>query len=225
MKVLVIEDDRRVGVLLKRGLRQLGFLVHVAADGRRGFEMCMQAAHDVIVLDLRLPYLDGMELLGELRRGGSSIPVLVLSAKDSVADRVKALNQGADDFLTKPFSFDELCARVRALVRRAPLFQGVTLRAADLQLDLRTRRVERAGTPISLTRKEFSLLEYLMRNRDTVLTRSMIAEHVWDQHFGSFSNVIEVYVRYLRTKIDGPFETKLIHTVRGVGYVLSERAH
>ncbi|MFN0244226.1 MAG: response regulator [Planctomycetota bacterium] len=223
MKILLIEDDPRVASFVQRGLDQLGFHVQVASDGARGFELVMNCTYDVVVLDLLLPHMDGGDVLCEMRRRGSTVPVLVLSAKDGVGDRVLVLNQGADDFLVKPFSFDELCARIHALARRPPVLDGPTLRIVDLQMDLRTRQVERGGRAIQLTHKEFALLEYLLRSRGTVVTRAMIAEHVWNQHFDSFSNVIEVYIRYLRTKVDDDFEVKLIHTVRGVGYVLSER--
>jgi two-component system copper resistance phosphate regulon response regulator CusR len=223
MKVLLVEDDPRVSGFVERGLDQLGFQVEVAVDGRRGLNRALGGGHEVVVLDLLLPELDGNHVLAELRRRGAGVPVLVLSALDGVGDRVRALNDGADDYLVKPFSFDELVARVRALGRRP---QGITadvLEVADLCMDLATRRVTRAGRSVSLTAKEFALLEYLVRHEDAVVTRTMIAEHVWGQHFGSFSNVIDVYIRYLRAKVDQGCELKLIHTVRGVGYVLSER--
>jgi DNA-binding response OmpR family regulator len=223
MKVLLVEDDARVSGLVERGLDQLGFQVEVACDGRRGLSLALQGGYGVLVLDLLLPELDGSRVLSELRRRRAEVPVLVLSARDGLGDRVRALDEGADDYLVKPFSFDELVARIRALGRRAQLCAGPVLQAADLRMDLATRRVERAGRSISLTRKEHALLEYLLRHRDTVLTRTMIAEHVWGQHYDSFSNVIDVYIRYLRAKVDAEAERKLIHTVRGVGYVLSEQ--
>jgi len=222
MKVLLVEDDPRVSGFVESGLARLGFHVAVALDGRVGLERALEDPPEVLVLDLLLPRLDGNALLAELRRRGRATPVLVLSACDGVGDRVRALDGGADDFLVKPFSFDELVARLRALARRQNGRVPSVIEVADLRMDLGTRRVERAGRAISLTVKEFALLEYLGRQRDTVVTRAMIAEQVWGQHFGSFSNVIDVYIRYLRAKIDGEGEQKLIHTVRGVGYVLSE---
>ncbi len=222
MKVLVVEDDPRVASFIERGLQQLGFLVDVAGDGARGLERALGGLPEVVILDLLLPGLDGQELLVELRRRGRNVPVLVLSACDGVGDRVKALDGGADDFLVKPFSFDELVARVRALGRRPQVLTSAVLEVGDLCLDPSARSVKRGGRSVSLTAKEFALLEYLVRHQGSVVTRTMIAEHVWGQHFGSFSNVIDVYIRYLRAKVDDASEHKLIHTVRGVGYVLSE---
>jgi two-component system copper resistance phosphate regulon response regulator CusR len=222
MRVLLVEDDPRVAAVVERGLGRLGFRVDIAADGAQGLERALGAVHDLVILDLMLPVLDGNALLAEVRRRGRGVPVLVLSACDGVADRVRALDAGADDFLVKPFSFDELGARVRALARRPPGFTSKTLRVADLCVDLAARRVERGGRALALTAREFALLEFLLRHRDTVVTRAMIAEQVWGQHFGSFSNVIDVYIRYLRAKVDAETDAKLIHTVRGVGYVLSE---
>jgi len=223
MKVLLVEDDPRVSGFVERGLDQLGFQVELATDGKRGLNRALGGGHEVVVLDLLLPGMDGNQILAELRRRGAGVPVLVLSALDGVGDRVHALDQGADDFLVKPFSFDELVARVRALARRPQGIASASIEVADLCMDLITRRVTRAGETVSLTAKEFALLEFLVRHRDAVVTRTMIAEHVWGQHFGSFSNVIDVYIRYLRAKVDECSELKLIHTVRGVGYVLSER--
>jgi two-component system copper resistance phosphate regulon response regulator CusR len=222
MHVLMVEDDPRVSGFVQRGLAPLGFAVEVAADGVRGLERAVQSSPEVLILDLCLPGLDGVSLLAELRRRGRALPVLVLSALDGVADRVRALDGGADDFLVKPFSFDELVARLRALARRPKTLHGSVVEVADLRIDFFTRRVERGGRVLKLTAKEFALLEFLVRHRGVVVTRAMIAEHVWDQHFGSFSNVIDVYIRYLRAKVDEPEERKLIHTVRGVGYVLSD---
>jgi DNA-binding response OmpR family regulator len=223
MRVLLVEDDPRVASFVERGLAQLGFRVDVASDGVRGLERALGGAPEIVILDLLLPELDGNRLLGELRRRGRSVPVLVLSACDGVGDRVRALDAGADDFLVKPFSFDELVARMRALARRPKALTGNVLEVGDLRMDLATRRVTRGLRSLSLTAKEFALLEFLVRHRDAVVTRTMIAEHVWGQHFGSFSNVIDVYIRYLRAKVEVGEEQKLIHTLRGVGYVLSER--
>lgn len=222
MNVLMVEDDPRVAGLVQRGLEPLGFRVEVASDGVRGLARALDGTPEVVILDLCLPRLDGNALLGELRRRGQAVPVLVLSALDGVGDRVRALDGGADDFLVKPFRFEELVARLRALGRRPKTLHGTAVEVGDLRIDLFTRRVERAGRLLSLTAKEFALLAFLVRHREAVVTRAMIAEHVWGQHFGTFSNVIDVYIRYLRAKVDGPDDAKLIHTVRGVGYVLSE---
>ena len=224
MRVLLVEDDPHVSGFVGRGLDQLGFQVEVATDGRRGLSLALRGGFEVLVLDLLLPELDGNRVLTELRRRHAEVRVLVLSACDELRDRVRALDEGADDYLVKPFSFDELVARIRALGRRPQPNSGSVLEAGGLRMDLPSRRVERAGRAISLTRKEFALLEYLLRRRDTVLTRAMIAEHVWGHHCDSFSNVIDVYIRYVRAKVDAPADEKLIHTVRGIGYVLSEHS-
>jgi two-component system copper resistance phosphate regulon response regulator CusR len=222
MRVLLVEDDGRVSSFVRRGLVEEGFSVDVSRDGRDGFYQALNEPYDVIVLDILLPFMDGFEVLGQIRKQGCRVPVLVLSAKDGVEDRVRGLNGGADDYLVKPFSFAELTARVRALLRRRSDIGQSVVRVGDLEMDLPARKVTRDGRRINLTPKEFSLLEYLVRNRGNVLTRTMIAEHVWDQHFDSFTNVIDVYIRYLRAKIDDGFRRKLIHTIRGVGYVFSE---
>ena len=224
MKVLLVEDDPQVWSFVERGLDGLGFEVEVARDGLRGLNRALKGGFEVVVLDLLLPELDGTLVLSELRRRRSGVPVLVLSARDGVGDRVRALDGGADDFLVKPFSFDELVARIRVLGRRLQALAGPLLQVADLRMDVQSRRVERAGRKITLTRQEFALLEYLLRHRDTVLSRGMIAEHVWGHHYDSYSNVIEVYIGYLRGKVDVDPEVKLIHTVRGIGYVLSEHS-
>ncbi len=224
MRVLFVEDDERVASFVHRGLVQEGFSVDVSHDGRDGFHQAMHEPYDVIVLDILIPFMDGYQVLTEIRKQGCPVPVLVLSAKDSVEDRVRGLNSGADDYLVKPFSFAELTARIRALLRRHSDLEQPVMRVGDLEMDLPTRKVTRGRELIKLTPKEFSLLEYMVRNQGNVLTRTMIAEHVWDQHFDCCTNVIDVYIRYLRTKIDDPFPTKLIHTLRGAGYVLSEQS-
>jgi two-component system copper resistance phosphate regulon response regulator CusR len=224
MRVLLVEDDGRVSSFIRRGLVEEGFAVDVSRDGRDAFHQAVHEPYDVIVLDVLIPFMDGFEVLSQIRGQGCRVPVLILSAKDTVEDRVRGLNTGADDYLVKPFSFPELTARIRALLRRRPDLGQAPVRVGDLEMDLASRKVVRGGRRINLTPKEFSLLEYLVLNRGSVLTRTMIAEHVWDQHFDSFSNVIDVYIRYLRAKVDDPFPAKLIHTIRGVGYVLSEEA-
>jgi heavy metal response regulator len=221
MRVLLVEDDEVVAKFVRVGLAQEGFSVDTATEGQEAFHRALDEPYDVIILDVVIPQMDGLEVLRRLRKEGSAVPVLILSAKDSVEDRVRGLNSGADDYLVKPFSFSELSARVRALLRRRGEVERSVVRVGPLTVDFAAHKVTRDGRAISLTSKEFALLEYLVRNRGTVLTRTMIAEHVWDQHFDSFSNTIDVYVRYLRAKIEHGSEQKLIHTVRGVGYILS----
>ncbi len=221
MRLLLVEDDLRVASFVQRGLTQEGFCVDSSADGRDAFHLALHEPYDLIILDLLIPHMDGFQVLAEIRKQGCRVPVLIISAKDGVGDRIHGLNSGADDYLVKPFNFAELVARVRALLRRSLQLDQEVLRAADLEMHLATRKVTRGGRPIDLTPKEFALLEYLLRSQGHVLTRTMIAEHVWDQHFDYFSNVIDVYIRYVRTKVDSGSEAKLIHTVRGIGYVLS----
>jgi len=224
MRILLVEDDESVSSFVRRGLVQEGFSVDVSPDGRDAFHRALEEPYDVIVLDILIPFMDGMEVLAQIRKQGSRVPVLILSAKDCVEDRVRGLDCGADDYLVKPFSFAELTARIRALLRRGTDQGQAVVQVEDLEIDLAAHKVTRNGTRIVLTPKEFSLLEYLVRNRGNVLTRTMIAEHVWDQHFDSFSNVIDVYIRYLRAKVDDMSSKKLIHTIRGVGYVLATEA-
>ncbi len=224
MRVLLVEDDRTVSSFIRRGLVQEGFSVDVSRDGRDAFHQALHYPYDVIVLDILIPFMDGFEVLAQIRNQGCRVPVLILSAKDAVEDRIRGLNVGADDYLVKPFAFAELTARIRALLRRHSDLGETVVQIGDLKMDLATRTVARSGKRINLTPKEFSLLEYLVRNRGNALTRTMIAEHVWGHHFDSFSNVIDVCIRSLRAKIDDAFQTKLIHTIRGVGYLLSEEA-
>jgi heavy metal response regulator len=222
MRILVVEDEEKVASFIRKGLMEEHYAVDVALDGEEGLSMAQLSPYDLLILDLMLPKLDGYRLLQRLRSDGVEIPVLVLTARDGVGDKVRGLDLGADDYLTKPFAFAELLARVRALLRRGKPQRLPILKVADLTLDPATRRVARGGSPIELTAKEYALLEYLMRHTGQVLTRTMISEHVWDQTFDSYTNVIDVYVNYLRKKIDQGFEPKLIHTVRGVGYSLRE---
>jgi heavy metal response regulator len=223
MRILLIEDDQRMSAIISRGLREGGFAVDAAGDGEEGFYLAQSESYDLIVLDILLPKMDGFEILSRIRSLGIKTPVLALTAKDAVEDRVKGLDLGADDYLVKPFSFTELMARIRALLRRKTELYLQELRVADLTLDPSSRTASRGGKKIDLTAKEFSLLEYLMRNSGQVVTRTMISEAVWDYHFDSLSNIIDVYIRHLRQKIDAGSDTKLIHTVRGTGYVLEEK--
>jgi two-component system OmpR family response regulator len=224
MRILLIEDDKRMSEIISRGLKESGFAVDIAGDGEEGFYLAKSETYDFIVLDILLPKMDGFEILSRIRSLGIKTPVLALTAKDSVEDRVKGLDMGADDYLVKPFSLIELMARIRALLRRKTEVYLKELRVADLLLDPMSRTVFRNGKKIDLTAKEFSFLEYLMRNAGQVVTRTMISEAIWDYHFDSLSNVIDVYIRHLRQKIDAEFDKKLIHTVRGTGYVLEEKA-
>jgi two-component system copper resistance phosphate regulon response regulator CusR len=221
VKILVVEDEPKTGDYLKQGLTEAGFVVDLARDGIDGLHLALTEAYDLAVLDVMLPGIDGWQVLAGVRRAGKDMPVLFLTARDEVDDRVKGLELGADDYLVKPFAFAELLARVRTLLRRGgKAKEPEFLRAADLELDLLRRRVVRAGKRIDLTAKEFALLELLLRRQGEVLPRSLIASQVWDMNFDSDTNVIEVAVRRLRAKIDDGFEPKLIGTVRGMGYVL-----
>jgi heavy metal response regulator len=223
MRVLVVEDERRIADFVRRGLTEEGYAVDVAVDGEEALAWPAVAEFDVIVLDVMLPARDGIDVCRTLRQRGVRTPVLMLTARDAVEDRVRGLDSGADDYLVKPFAFAELLARLRALTRREPAVLGAELRSGDLTLDTRTREAARGGRAIELTSREFALLEYLMRHPNQVLTRTMIAEHVWNYDFDNATNVIDVHVRNLRRKIDDPFDAKLIHTVRGAGYRISDR--
>ncbi len=221
MKILVVEDEQKTGDYLRQGLTEAGFVVDLARDGLDGLHFALTEAYDLAVLDVMLPGLDSWKVLEGIRRAGKDMPVLFLTARDDVDDRVKGLELGADDYLVKPFAFSELLARVRTLLRRgAKASESDILRAADLELDLRRRRVLRAGKKIDLTAKEFALLELMLRRRGEVLPRSLIASQVWDMNFDSDTNLIEVAIRRLRAKMDDGFEPKLIRTMRGMGYVL-----
>ncbi len=222
MRILVVEDEKKVASFIKRGLEEEGYSVDVAYDGDEGLKMGREGDYDLILMDLMLPHKDGLEVIGELREQDIRTPVLCLTAKDKVDDIVSGLDSGSDDYLTKPFAFAELLARVRALIRRGTSERGAEITFADLRLDPVAHKVWRSDQEIDLTTKEYALLEYMMRNPNQTLTRSMIAEQVWDYTFDSFTNIIDVYVNYLRKKIDRDFDKKLIHTVRGVGYVLKE---
>jgi len=221
MRILIIEDERKVANFIKKGLEEEHYAVDSAYDGESGLYMTEVNEYDLIVLDLMIPKIDGLEVLRRVRGNRNNVPILVLTAKDSVEDIVKGLDTGCDDYLTKPFEFLEFLARIRALLRREKIDKEPILKMEDLTLSLVTHKVMRRGMEIELTAKEYSLLEYFMRNPSKILTRTMISEHVWDYHFDSMTNVVDVYVNYLRKKIDKGFEPKLIHTIRGVGYILS----
>lgn len=220
MKILVVEDETKTGDYLRQGLMEAGFVVDLARDGLDGLHLGMSEEYDLVILDVMLPELDGWKVLQGIRKAGKQMPVLFLTARDQIDDRVKGLELGADDYLVKPFAFAELLARVRSLLRRGKGKEPELLEIGDLSLDLRRRRVTRAGVRIDLTAKEFLLLELLMRRQGEVLPRSLIASQVWDMNFDSDTNVIEVAMRRLRAKIDDGFEPKLIRTVRGMGYVV-----
>jgi len=220
-RILVVEDEERIAQVIQRGLTFEGYRVDVAGDGQAGLDKAREAMPDLVILDLMLPKVDGVEVCQRLR-AASNVPILMLTAKDTVADRVRGLDAGADDYLTKPFDLDELLARVRALLRRATPAAPEVLRFADLALDTGTHRARRGQREIELTAKEYELLELFLRHPRQVLTRDQIFDRVWGYDFGGESNIIEVYIRYLRQKVEAPDEPKLLHTVRGVGYVLRE---
>jgi heavy metal response regulator len=222
MRILVIEDEKKVANFIERGLKEEYYAVDVAYDGENGIYMAEVNEYDLIILDVVLPIKDGISVCKELRKKKVCVPVLMLTAKDEIQDKVLGLDSGADDYVTKPFAFEELLARVRALLRRKNQNITTILKIADLELNQLTHEVKRAGKEIALTMKEYNLLEYLMLNANQTITRTMISEHVWNESFDSFTNVIDVYVNYLRNKIDKGFKKQLIHTVRGIGYILKE---
>jgi two-component system copper resistance phosphate regulon response regulator CusR len=220
MRILLIEDEQKVSALVKRGLTAERYAVDVAADGIEGLEFTDAYPYDLIVLDLMLPRLTGADVLRRIRRTNTSVPVLVLTARDSIDDKVTIFELGADDYLTKPFAFAELLMRVKALLRRGPVNRSSTLRIGDLELDRLTQQVKRGDRRVELTAKEYALLEYLMQNPERVLSRNMIIEHVWDQSFDGITNIVDVYVRHLRSKVDDGNIFKMIRTVRGTGYMI-----
>ncbi len=222
MRILVVEDEKKVASFIERGLTEEGFEVEVAYDGEEGVAKAESSTFDLILMDVMLPKMDGIAAIKEIREKQLKTPVLCLTARDTVDDKVAGLNIGADDYLAKPFAFAELVARCRALIRRGSTDRGAEIYFADLKLDPVAHKVWRCDQEIELTTKEYALMEYFMRNPNKVLTRAMIAENVWDYNFDSFTNIIDVYVNYLRNKIDRNFEKKLIHTVRGAGYMLKE---
>jgi two-component system OmpR family response regulator len=221
MRILLVEDDLKIATFILKGLKEAGFASDHATDGEEGLYMASTEPYDTAIIDLMLPKLDGLTLIEELRQQGINTPVIILSAKRSIDDRVRGLQKGGDDYLTKPFSFSELLARVQALIRRASrTSEPAVLSIGDLSMDLLTRNVARTGTRIELQPREFALLEYLMRNAGRVVSKTMILEHVWDYNFDPQTNVVDVLVCRLRNKVDRDFDVKMIHTIRGVGYVL-----
>lgn len=222
MRILIVEDEPKTGEYLQKGLNESGFVTDLARDGVDGLQLALEQDYDAIVLDVMLPNLNGWQVLEQLRKRKKT-PVLFLTARDEVDDRVKGLELGADDYLVKPFAFTELVARLRSLLRRGAAREPDRLQIADLEIDVLKRRASRSGERIDLTAKEFALLHLLMKRKSEVLSRSMIASQVWDMNFDSDTNVVDVAVRRLRAKVDDPFSRKLIHTVRGMGYVLEER--
>jgi two-component system copper resistance phosphate regulon response regulator CusR len=222
MRILLIEDEKKVADIVERGLKTERFAVDVCLDGKSGWQMSESYSYDLIILDLMLPEMSGAEVLENVRRKNQQIPILVLSARDSTADKIKIFEIGADDYLTKPFVVAELMVRIKALLRRGPINRSSVLRVADLEIDRLSQHVKRGGRKIELTVKEYALLEYLATNPGRVFSRTMIIEHVWDQSFQGLTNIVDVYVRHLRTKVDDNWPTKLIRTVRGVGYSLSD---
>jgi two-component system OmpR family response regulator len=221
MRILVVEDDIKIAQFIQKGLKSSGFAVDHAATGTSGFQMAFEDSYDTMVVDIMLPGLDGISLIKKIRKENNNTPVIILSARDRVDDRVNGLTAGADDYLTKPFAFSELLARIQALIRRAGnVVDPVNISYADLSIDILKRQVKRNNENIELQPLEFSLLEYLLRNQERVVSRTMIMEHVWDYNFDPMTNVVEARICRLRDKIDKGFEPKLIHTVRGAGYVL-----
>jgi len=225
MKILIVEDELKLSNILLQGLKEQGMAVDVARDGESGLQWAAGNAYDAIVLDVMLPKKNGFQVLETLRGAGDKTPVLMLTARAGVEDRVRGLDLGADDYLPKPFAFKELLARLRAITRRPQVEPQTTLKVADLELNPQKREVRRAGRLVELTAREFALLEFLMRRKDVVVTRAMILDQVWDSgyDFDGASNVVEVYINYLRRKVDQPFPVRLIHTVRGAGYLLGEK--
>jgi len=222
MRILVVEDEKKIAEFIRRGLKEEGYAVDMAHDGEEGLFLAKTNDYDLVLLDLMLPKLDGLTLCKKLKGAKIKTPVIMLTAKNTVKEKVMGLDSGADDYLTKPFAFEELLARIRAMLRKKDARTPTKLKAADLELDLLTHKVIRGSREIELTTKEFSLLEYLMRKEGIIVTRTMISEHVWDIDFDTFTNVIDVYINYLRNKVDSGSKKKLIHTVRGRGYILKE---
>ena len=222
MRVLLVEDEKKVASFIKKGLEEHGYAVDLATDGKIGLAMALDQLHDLVILDINLPEIDGLSVLRQIRDKQMVTPVLLLTIRATIEDKVIGLDTGADDYLSKPFSFEELLARVRALLRRGSDSKTPLLKVADLSLDPATRQVFRGGNRIELTSKEFAILEYFMRNAGRVLTRSMIINHAWDYDYEAETNMVDVYINYLRKKMDAAYQPKLLHTIRGTGYVMRE---
>jgi len=222
MRILVVEDEKKVASFIKKGLEEESYSVDTAYDGREGLKLSLSDEYDLVILDVMLPLKDGISIMKELREGKIITPILLLTAKDTLNDKVSGLDSGADDYLTKPFAFEELLARVRALLRRQSAVKSILLKADDLTLDTQTHRVTRNKIEIDLTVKEYAILEYLLRNKNRVVSRTILSEHVYDYHFDSNTNIIDVYINKLRNKIDKGFEKQLLITVRGVGYTIKD---
>ena len=222
MRILVVEDEKKVSSFIKKGLEEELYEVDTAANGKEGLDLGLTDEYDLIISDIMMPIMNGVQLTKELRKNKISTPILLLTVKDSTKDKVEGLDSGADDYLSKPFAFEELTARVRALLRREETYKDNMLTAYDLSIDLVAHKVIRAGKEIILTPKEYSILEYLLRNKNKIVSRTKLIEHVYDFHFDSGTNVIDVHINKLRTKIDQGFDKQLIHTVRGVGYIIKE---
>jgi len=222
MRILLVEDEKKVAEIIERGLKAERYAVDICHNGREGWEMAAAYEYDIIILDLMLPEMSGTEILEKIRRKNQQVPILILTARDAMNDKVKNFELGADDYLTKPFAFAELLLRVKALLRRGPVNRSSILRVGDLEIDRLSQSVRRAGKKIDLTAKEYGLLEYLATNPGRVFSRTMIIEHVWDQSFQGLTNIVDVYVRHLREKVDDAHPLKLLRTVRGVGYCLSD---
>jgi len=222
MRILLVEDEEKVARFISIGLKAERFAVDTVRDGKMGLQMATLNPYDLLVIDLNLPGLSGTELIRRVRKQNADVPIVVLTARDALADKVTNFESGADDYLTKPFAFAELLVRIKALLRRGSVNRASTIQIADLEIDRLAHQVRRNGTAIKLTAKEYALLEYLASHVGRVLSRTMIVEHVWDQSFEGLTNIVDVYVRQLRAKIDEPFDKKLIHTVRSVGYVMNE---
>ncbi len=222
MRLLIVEDEEKTAAYLKKGLTENGFIVDISTNGEDGVHLALMCDYDLIILDILLPVKDGWFIIAEIRKEGKQTPVLFLTARDSIEDRVKGFKLGADDYLVKPFSFSELLARIRSILRRSPTRQPEILRVANLEIDFIRHKATRKGKRLDLSPKEFVLLSFLVRRRGEVLSRTLIAEQVWDMNFDSDTNVVDVAIRRLRSKVDDPFSNKLIHTVRGMGYVFEE---
>lgn len=222
MRILIVEDEKDLAAIIKQGLEEEGYVVDVAHDGEEGLYMAETYPIDVMVLDVMLPLMDGLTVLSNLRKKGVQTPVILLTARDALLDKIKGLDTGADDYLTKPFVFEELLARIRSLIRRKATVKEAVIRIADLEIDTASHQVRRAGKPIALSAKEYSLLEFLAYRKGSVVSRTDIIEHIYNEDADMDSNVVDVYINYLRNKIDKEFSGKLIHTVRGAGYILKE---